>query len=86
MPAPVVRGAKVGRNDLCHCGSGKKFKKCCEAKEYRAGWGGRLLIVALVGSVIGAILLAAGSFNQASSSAPARQVWSPEHGHYHAVP
>ncbi|QQR79659.1 MAG: SEC-C domain-containing protein [Deltaproteobacteria bacterium] len=21
-------GPKVGRNDLCHCGSGKKFKKC----------------------------------------------------------
>jgi len=20
---------KVGRNELCHCGSGKKFKKCC---------------------------------------------------------
>ncbi|MDP9017987.1 MAG: preprotein translocase subunit SecA [Candidatus Eremiobacteraeota bacterium] len=26
---PVTRGdAKVGRNDLCPCGSGKKFKKC----------------------------------------------------------
>lgn len=23
---------KIGRNDLCHCGSGKKFKKCCERK------------------------------------------------------
>ena len=22
-------GGKVGRNDLCPCGSGKKFKKCC---------------------------------------------------------
>jgi hypothetical protein len=21
--------AKVGRNELCHCGSGKKYKKCC---------------------------------------------------------
>ena len=20
---------KVGRNDLCPCGSGKRFKKCC---------------------------------------------------------
>ncbi|MBF4401711.1 SEC-C metal-binding domain-containing protein, partial [Vibrio anguillarum] len=20
---------KLGRNDPCHCGSGKKFKKCC---------------------------------------------------------
>lgn len=22
---------KIGRNDPCHCGSGKKFKKCCES-------------------------------------------------------
>jgi hypothetical protein len=21
--------SKIGRNDPCHCGSGKKFKKCC---------------------------------------------------------
>ncbi len=28
--APVVRaGPKVGRNDPCPCGSGKKHKKCC---------------------------------------------------------
>ena len=22
---------KVGRNDPCHCGSGRKYKKCCGA-------------------------------------------------------
>ena len=22
-------GAKIGRNDPCPCGSGKKYKKCC---------------------------------------------------------
>lgn len=27
---------KVGRNDPCPCGSGKKFKKCCEKKSYLA--------------------------------------------------
>ena len=28
--APFVRqGAKVGRNDPCTCGSGKKYKQCC---------------------------------------------------------
>jgi preprotein translocase subunit SecA len=25
----VLKGAKVGRNDPCPCGSGKKYKKCC---------------------------------------------------------
>jgi preprotein translocase subunit SecA len=27
--APVVKSNKVGRNDPCPCGSGKKYKKCC---------------------------------------------------------
>ncbi|HZG74910.1 MAG TPA: SEC-C metal-binding domain-containing protein [Paenibacillus sp.] len=30
-PAPVRAEAKVGRNDPCPCGSGKKYKKCCGA-------------------------------------------------------
>ena len=25
------QGPKVGRNDACPCGSGKKYKKCCLA-------------------------------------------------------
>lgn len=28
-PAPVRTGPKVGRNEPCPCGSGKKYKKCC---------------------------------------------------------
>ncbi len=28
-PAPVKVGEKIGRNDPCPCGSGKKYKKCC---------------------------------------------------------
>ncbi len=27
--APVRSGIKVGRNDPCPCGSGKKYKECC---------------------------------------------------------
>ena len=28
-PEPYVRNApKLGRNDPCHCGSGRKYKKC----------------------------------------------------------
>ena len=29
--APVRKGKKVGPNDPCPCGSGKKYKKCCGA-------------------------------------------------------
>jgi preprotein translocase subunit SecA len=28
---PVKKGKKVGRNEPCPCGSGKKYKKCCGA-------------------------------------------------------
>ncbi|MBX3418050.1 MAG: SEC-C domain-containing protein [Pirellulaceae bacterium] len=29
-PCSTIRsGPKVGRNDPCPCGSGKKYKKCC---------------------------------------------------------
>ncbi|MEE0264903.1 MAG: preprotein translocase subunit SecA [Acutalibacteraceae bacterium] len=33
VSATVKKGKKVGRNDLCPCGSGKKFKKCCGKDE-----------------------------------------------------
>ncbi len=26
---PIVKGKKIGRNDPCPCGSGKKYKNCC---------------------------------------------------------
>jgi len=29
-PKPITRpGARIGRNDPCPCGSGRKYKKCC---------------------------------------------------------
>jgi preprotein translocase subunit SecA len=28
-PQTVIKDKKVGRNDPCPCGSGKKHKKCC---------------------------------------------------------
>ena len=27
----IIKGKKIGRNDPCPCGSGKKYKKCCGA-------------------------------------------------------
>lgn len=32
-PAPIRRAQRVGRNDPCPCGSGKKHKKCCWGKQ-----------------------------------------------------
>lgn len=29
----IVKEKKIGRNDPCPCGSGKKYKKCCGARQ-----------------------------------------------------
>ena len=34
---PVKKSKKVGPNDPCPCGSGKKYKKCCMQKDKQAG-------------------------------------------------
>ena len=33
---PVVKKIKLGANDPCHCGSGKKYKHCCRDKDEAA--------------------------------------------------
>lgn len=37
---PIAQTTKIRRNALCHCGSGKKYKKCCEKKETKMPNGG----------------------------------------------
>lgn len=34
MPSEVKERQKVGRNEPCPCGSGKKFKNCCITQQY----------------------------------------------------
>ena len=29
FPKPIIAPPKIGRNEKCPCGSGKKYKKCC---------------------------------------------------------
>ena len=75
---------KVGRNDACPCGSGRKYKKCCESKEQQRG--SRALLIAVGGAVLGALILGLIQFGREPQASGARQVWSAEHGHYHNVP
>ena len=73
--------SKTGRNDLCHCGSGRKFKKCHGAKAESAARGNVLLL--LVGAaVVAGIIVGIASFTDDRAQGPTR-VWSTEHGHYH---
>jgi hypothetical protein len=74
---------KPGRNDLCSCGSGKKFKKCCANKQpgnRMSMLGVALLIAVLAGGIYAAVI---GFGDDGSAIAGPGQVWSPEHGHYH---
>jgi len=73
--------SKTGRNDLCPCGSGLKYKKCCESRE-RTQSNGRLMMVLVGAAVLAAILVGITSFSGQRASGATR-VWSTEHGHYH---
>lgn len=73
--------AKPGRNDLCHCGSGRKFKKCCAAKT-PSRLQSRLLIITVGAAIAAAVVAGVYSFNGDRSRSSVR-VWDPAHGHYH---
>ena len=74
--------SKTGRNDQCPCGSGRKYKKCCESKEQSGGARSTLMMIAVGGALLAAIAVGITSFTSERSGAATR-VWSPEHGHYH---
>jgi hypothetical protein len=79
----MARVAKAGRNDPCPCGSGKKYKRCCEGTQ-RSGQNSRVMVFVVLAILAGAIAAAVTSLGEDASpvAAPGR-VWSPEHGHYH---
>lgn len=79
----AATNARLGRNDLCACGSGKKFKHCCEGKTASTK-SSRVLLVVVVGLILGGIAAGVLSFRESASAGPMPgKVWSPEHGHYH---
>ena len=86
----MASSGKVGRNDRCPCGSGKKFKQCCEGKTSRrlgpAGWAAVVAVVAAV-AVLAVFLFnlaqGGGDLGAGGGSCPPGQTWSAEHGHCH---
>jgi hypothetical protein len=75
---------KIGRNDPCSCGSGKKYKQCCEGKaadksNSMTKWAAVILGGLLLLGTIAAVK------SVATNDAPAApgRVWSPEHQHWH---
>ncbi len=80
---------RIGRNDPCPCGSGKKYKNCHQLIEAQENKNKGLLVAVLlvIFLVIGAvgIYLNSQSSSSAPGPAPPGKVWSQEHGHWHDI-
>ncbi len=75
-----MKTTKTGRNDPCPCGSGKKYKQCCEGKaaektRFLTKWiaiiVGILVLLVTVGTVASLFT------DDQSNNAPPGRVWSP---------
>lgn len=76
---------KIGRNDLCHCGSNKKFKDCCAQGSQNKNIQKFAFISIGAAVAIWFVLDVFTASNNTNSSLPTNRVWSEEHGHWHDV-
>jgi hypothetical protein len=80
----MASSPRAGRNDLCPCGSGKKYKKCCAIREEKRSTFATVLMVLAAGAIVSALVFGFSSYGREGSATPgAGRVWSPEHGHWH---
>lgn len=77
---------KIGRNDPCRCGSGKKFKLCCEKKGAKGerDWSRLGLLIVGGGLALGATAMVVEAV-RSDGMDTSGMVWSAEHGHWHAA-
>jgi hypothetical protein len=78
-----MAASKVGRNDPCPCGSGKKYKQCCEKTSDQMSRTSQFAVVAVVVAIAATLVY---TFTGNQGTGGGRQVWDPDHGHYHTVP
>lgn len=62
---------RVGRNELCPCGSGQKFKNCCEGKARGAMPKGLIALFVVLAAVAAFALVPRGNDDSSSASLPA---------------
>ena len=72
--------SKPGRNELCHCGSGKTFKRCHGITSESSRLGRVLMIVVGLGVAAAVVAGVTGFTTDRPSSV---RVWDPGHGHFH---
>lgn len=75
---------KPNRNAPCHCGSGKKYKNCCQKKDDSGQWSKFAMIgavVAVLFALVITVMVLSGGNGQ--PDCPPGTVWSEEHQHCH---
>ena len=74
---------KIGRNDPCSCGSGKKYKNCCVKTGTRSEKKWSYLWILLLVLIAGGVVAALHDASTREHVPPPKRVWSEEHGHWH---
>ncbi|MFP6625580.1 MAG: SEC-C metal-binding domain-containing protein [Deltaproteobacteria bacterium] len=83
---------KTGRNDPCPCGSGKKYKQCCQLKRgLRSDFTDSMakglfyMIGPIIVIIITVMVFSALRGDDRDSGDVGARVWSADHGHWHVV-
>jgi hypothetical protein len=82
-----LASAKIGRNDRCPCGSGKKYKKCCALKQGRLSlgqWAAIFTMATAVAVLVFFLYNLTQDEGTRIATCPPGQVWSQDHSHCHA--
>lgn len=84
----MATASKVGRNERCPCGSGKKYKACCGLKKRGSRELSNFEWIVVAAFVVVVALVLTSIFRAASGDATTRtcppgQSWSVAHGHCH---
>lgn len=74
---------KPKRNDPCHCGSGKKYKNCCQDKDQSQLSSKLGLIGVVIAVIFGLVIVAIALSGGGPQDCPAGTVWSDAHQHCH---
>jgi hypothetical protein len=79
-----MKTTKIGRNDPCPCGSGKKYKQCCAGKAAEKSTVYTKWVAVVLGSLLllGTLAMVSSMARNDRPAIPGR-VWSAEHQHYH---
>tara|TARA_R110001599_G_scaffold150929_3_gene335342 strand:- start:45732 stop:45968 length:237 start_codon:yes stop_codon:yes gene_type:complete len=76
--------SSIGRNDACHCGSGKKYKNCCLKKDKSSMKSNIGVVLLIVVVLLGLWFLGTALSNDDGAiDCPAGKTWSQAHQHCH---